>query len=194
MSDQSIAHLLAPLAALQSLIDRFDSGGIIIGGVAFSILAYPRFTADADAMLLLPMERLEELLIAARECGCTPRISDVEIFARKHRVVLLRHEQSGINIDISLGILPFESEAVKRSRIHEIHGVSLRLPSVEDLIIMKAVAHRQKDIIDIQALVEHHQKIDRAHIKETVMQFAEVLEMPELWTDIAPLILYSQSK
>ncbi len=189
MSDQSIAHLLAPLAALQSLIDHFDSGGIIIGGVAFSILAYPRFTADADAMLLLPLERLDELLITARECGFTPRINDIETFARKHRVLLLRHEQSGINIDISLGILPFESAAVKRSKIHVIHGLPLRLPSVEDLIIMKAVAHRQKDIIDIQALVEHHQQIDAAHIRETVLQFAEVLEMPELWADIAPFIL-----
>ncbi len=188
MSEHSITHLLAPLKALQSLIDRFDTGGVVIGAVACSILAYPRFTADADAMLLLPLERIGELLAAARECGCVPRIDAVEVFARKHRVVLLRHKESGINIDISLGILPFEIEAVKRSSMHQIHGISLRLPSVEDLIIMKAVAHRKKDIMDIESLAEHHQQIDRKRIREVIRQFAEVLEMPELWTDIEPLI------
>jgi len=190
MSDRSLAHLLSPLKALQSLIDRFDSDGIIIGGVALSILAYPRFTADVDAMLLLPVERIDELLAAAEEYGCRPRIGDVKSFARKHRVVLLHHVESGISIDISLGILPFEFEAVRGSKLHEIHGLNLRLPSVEDLIIMKAVAHRQKDLIDISALVEHHSEIDRARIQSTVMQFAEVLEMPELWTDIAPIFAH----
>ncbi len=74
----------------------------------------------------------------------------------KHRVLLLRHTKSSINIDISLGILPFEEELVERSSLHQVASISIRLPTTEDLIIMKAVAHRPQDLQDIRDLVEIH--------------------------------------
>ena len=43
---QDITPLLAPLAALQRLLARFDNQGIVIGGVAVSLLGKPRLTAD----------------------------------------------------------------------------------------------------------------------------------------------------
>jgi len=50
---------------------------------------------------------------------------------------------------------------------------------------MKAVAHRHQDMEDIQAVIERHPHLDRQRIRLWVQQFAEVLEAPELWTDIA---------
>lgn len=41
--------LLAPINALQRLFEIFDNQGVIIGGIAVSILGKPRLTADADA-------------------------------------------------------------------------------------------------------------------------------------------------
>jgi hypothetical protein len=82
-------------------------------------------------------------------------------------------------------MLPFETEAVERGRTFQIGALMVRLPTVEDLIVFKAVAHRPKDLWDIQALIESHPDLDRKRIKYWVRQFAEVLEMPELWTDIS---------
>jgi hypothetical protein len=62
------------------------------------------------------------------------------------------------------------------------------LPSPEDLIIFKAVAHRPKDLVDIQAIVENYSNLDRDRIRMWVKEFAEVLDMPELWDDIDELI------
>jgi hypothetical protein len=115
-----------------------------------------------------------------------PRITDAEEFARRYRVLLLRHEESGVNVDISLGTLPFEVEAVERSNVYEVGPLTIRLPTPEDLIIFKAVAHRPQDLIDIQALIESYPNLDRARIRHWVREFARVLEMPELWDDIAP--------
>jgi len=56
----------------------------------------------------------------------------------------------------------------------------------EGLIILKAVAHRFQDLLDIQALIEANPNLDRERIQSWVLQFAEALDMPELWTDIAP--------
>jgi hypothetical protein len=187
-SPNDLSPLLEPLAALQRLIDHFEARGIVIGGIAASLLGRPRLTADLDAMLLLSLDDLPDLIQAAQEEGLSPRIADAEAFARRNRVLLLRHQSSGTPVDISLGMLPFEVEAVERSAPYSIGPISVRLPSPEDLIIFKAVAHRPKDLLDIQAIVESHPDLDRERIQGWVAEFADAMEMPELWEDIDPLL------
>jgi hypothetical protein len=184
-SSNTLIPFLEPLAALQRLIDRFDAKGIIIGGIAASLLGRPRLTAGLDAMLLLSSDNLPDLIDAAKEEELLSRIDDAEVFARRNRVLLLRHRPSETNVDVSLGMLPFEVEAVERSILYPIGPISVRLPTPEDLIILKAVAHRPKDLLDIQAIIESHPDLDRERIERWVMEFARTLEMPELWEDIA---------
>lgn len=67
---------LSPLAALQRLFARFHDQGMIIGGIAVSMLGRPRFTADVDAVMLVSTEELPELMETAAHEGFVPRISD----------------------------------------------------------------------------------------------------------------------
>jgi len=147
---ESITPLLAPIQAIQNLLMQFHDRGVIIGGVAASLLGEPRYTVDLDAVFLLDLDDVPRLLVEAAKLGIEPRISDPFDFARKSRMLLLRHNPSGIDIDLSLGILPFEIEMVDRSKMVEIGAIKLRLPTPEDLIILKAFAHRPKDILDIR--------------------------------------------
>ena len=183
-----IIPMLAPLVAVQQLLERFDDQGLIMGGVAVSLLGKPRLTADIDALILLSIEDLPHLIAVATLEGLIPRLPDIESFARHHRVLLLHHQDSGINVDLSLGILPFEVEAVERSVLHDLGSVIIRLPTPEDLIIFKAVAHRPKDLLDIQSIIETHTNLDKERIRYWVGEFAQALEMPELWDDIAGLL------
>jgi hypothetical protein len=182
---EAVNPLLPPLAAVQRLLARFEERGLVIGGVAVSVMGKPRFTADVDAILILSIDDLPRLIDAAQQEGLVPRLSDAKDFARQHRMLLLRHEASDVNVDISLGMLPFEEEAVARGSVHELGTVSIRLPTVEDLVIFKAVAHRPKDLLDIQTLIEIHPDLDRKRIKHWVREFAKAFEMPEMWDDIA---------
>lgn len=58
----------------------------------------------------------------------------------------------------------------------------------EDLIILKAVAHRPKDMLDITNLIEIYPKLDHTRIEKWVREYAELMEMPELWTDLRKLL------
>ncbi|MBM3153202.1 MAG: nucleotidyl transferase AbiEii/AbiGii toxin family protein, partial [Chloroflexi bacterium] len=139
--------LLDALDALQQLLSRCGDRGVIIGGAAVSILGRARYTEDVDAMFLLSSKDLPGLLEAAEEAGIEPRIENAADFARKNRVLLLKHTPTDTSIDISLGALPFEEEMVERSTLYEVdEALQLRLPTPEDLIIMKAIAHRPKDL------------------------------------------------
>ena len=185
---ESLSPLLAPIQALQDLLSEFNDLGVIIGGVAASLLGAPRYTVDLDAVFILNLDDIPRLLNEAARRGIQPRISDPLGFAKKNRVLLLRHIASGIDIDISLGTLPFEIEMVERSSILEIGGVILRLPTPEDLIIMKAIAHRMKDLEDIRGIANNHPTLDRGRIQFWVKQFGEALDMIDLWQEIEKLL------
>lgn len=181
--------LLEPLEALQKLLSRFDDRGVIIGGTAVSMLGRARFTEDVDAMFLLSIQDIPNFLKVAKEEGIEPRIENAAEFARKSRVMLMKHVPSDTNIDISLGVMPFEQEMVERSVVHQIdEALQLRLPTPEDLIIMKAIAHRPKDLDDIRTIAEKYPQLDVKRIEKWVKAFGEVLETPDLWDLVKPLL------
>jgi hypothetical protein len=185
---ESLTPLLAPLLALQNLIQVFDDQGVIIGGVAASLLGTPRFTVDLDAVLMVSVQNIPDLLLEAERLGIEPRISDPIGFAHRTRVLLLRHIPSGTDIDISLASLPFEVEMVQRSIVVEISSLKLHLPTPEDLIILKAVANRPKDFEDIRAIAAGHPDLDQERVRYWVEQFGAALDLPDLWVNIQNLL------
>lgn len=176
------------MKAVLRLIRRVNDQGVIIGGVAASLLGRPRLTADVDVVILLSAEQLPVLMEMAMDEGLVPRISDAAEFARRHRVLLLRHQESGIPVDISLGILPFEKEMIERRQSILAGDLIVPVPRPEDMIILKAIAHRPVDLADIQAIAERHPDLDREYIRQWIEAFAEVLEVPDLWNQISSLL------
>jgi len=117
---QELQPLLEAVQALQRLIDGFEQQGMIIGGVAVGLLSKPRFTADADAVIFLSIVELEALVRAAEREGFAPRYSNLREFARAHRLLAFVHQSSGVHVDISLGAMPFEEEAIQRSQLMDV--------------------------------------------------------------------------
>lgn len=110
-------------------------------------------------------------------------------FAKQSRVLLLRHTGSAVSADISCGSLPFEKEMIERSYTLDIGGYSLRVPTPEDLIITKAVAHRPKDLVDIESILSVNPSLDLERIRYWMRQFADVLETPELLESLEKLLV-----
>jgi hypothetical protein len=184
--DNSLEPFRAAIESLQRLLHKFNDRGVIIGGVGF--LGKPRFTADIDAVFLLPTSDIAQFLKLAEAENILPRIPNAEEFARKSRVLLLRYKPTETDIDISLGILPFEQEMVERGSTRSFADLSIRLPTPEDLIIMKAVAHRPKDLEDIRTMADKYPDLDLQRIEKWVSSFGDALELPDLWGQIKVLL------
>ena len=188
VSQNKIRSLLGPLEALLNFLSSAGVRNLIIGGIAASLLGKPRFTADIDGLIFLPKGDVENFLKKAANYGLFPRIKRAAEFAQRSRVVLLKHKGSGVNIDLSLGSLPFEVEALGRGKVFKKGELKFRLPTPEDLIIMKAVAHRPIDMEDIRCILEVNPSLDFKRIKYWVKEFAKVLEMPEIFDDLKKLL------
>jgi plasmid stabilization system protein ParE len=53
---------------------------------------------------------------------------------------------------------------------------------------MKAVAHRPRDLDDIEAILAANPKLNLRRVRRWVREFAEALEMPEILTDLKTLL------
>ena len=192
-----LTDLTPLLAVLRNLVAWFKAGkvpGVLIGGMAASLLGRPRLTRDVDALVLVDEGRWADLLIAGAGYGFIPRRDDALAFAQETRVLLVRHQESSIDVDIIFGSLTFEKEAVARATWVELGGVRVPLPTPEDLIIMKAVAHRAQDLGDIEAIVAAHPKFNRRRVRRWVREFAVALAMPEILNDLEALLSQRQKQ
>ncbi|OGG56946.1 MAG: hypothetical protein A3F84_15545 [Candidatus Handelsmanbacteria bacterium RIFCSPLOWO2_12_FULL_64_10] len=185
---EPLRALFQAMKALQRSFKAVDDRGFIIGGVAASLLGRPRMTRDVDGVVLLGETPVETYLKAALKEGIEPRIEDVIGFFQQSKVLLLRHIASGVDIDVSAGLLQFEQEAFKRSVLVRFGGQRFRLPAPEDLIILKAVACRPKDYEDIRGIIAAHSDLDYSRIELWVKEFAQVLEAPEVWTGLQDVL------
>lgn len=183
-----LAPLLDALGDLSAWFLEQQVPGAVIGGVAASLLGRPRLTRDVDALVLIDEAKWEDFLSAGERFGFRPRLPDALEFARKARVLLMRHEPSGIDADVAFGNLPFEQEAVGKAIWVEIGGVRIPLPAPEDLIIMKAVAHRPRDMSDIESILDVHLNLDVERIERWVSEFSSALDMPEIVRDMESLL------
>lgn len=184
----------ATLGALVRWLRSEDVPGLIIGGIAASLLGRPRFTRDVDVLILLEEHRWGRFLNAGSRFGFLPRIEDALVFARQSRIFLVRHKPSGVDVDISLAALPFEEESIAQVRWTKVGKLSLPLPTPEDLIIMKAVAHRPQDMADIKALLDANHRVNFRRIRRWVKEFSSALDMPDILSDLESLLRRSRTK
>jgi predicted nucleotidyltransferase len=102
--------------------------------------------------------------------------------------LLLRYQPGGVDVDISLGALPFEDEVIERSTWIRAGNVRIRLASAEDLVIMKAVAGRPRDMMDIENVIRANPDLDVERIRRWVREFSAVLDMPEIHSNLEILL------
>jgi hypothetical protein len=182
------ASLQAALADLSKWLEVARIPSMIIGGIAASALGRPRLTQDIDALAIVPETEWANTIDSASPYGIVPRIEGALEFAHRCRVLLLRHTGSGIDVDVIFGGLPFERAAVEKSAAHHIGSLQVRLPRVEDLLVMKAIARRPKDVEDIRGLLAAHPQANVAEARRWIKEFSIAMSMSDMLEEFDRLV------
>jgi len=133
-----------------------------------------------DALVWGLDERLEELATLLVKHGFRSLTAEQLRLAPATRL-LHTVWQGQIVVDFMLGLVPFERETLDHATSMELdHGITAQVASPEDLVIMKLIASREKDITDVIALKELYPDLDRHRIRAIVTDYAEVLERPDI--------------
>jgi len=167
-------NLIDALIAFQSLMDKAGVSYMAIGGIAVSVWGEPRLTRDIDIKVLINREDRSRLLEILKTY--TPLNEDPDESFRRHGVAFYR-DPEGVRIDVMLADTIFDEIAIKRScEVSIAADKTIRVCSVEDLIIYKMLSTRLKDRADIESIIQKQgDHLDIGYIEDWLMQFEEAL-------------------
>ncbi len=174
-----MSSLEKALRSLSTYLEERALAYMVIGGVANLAWGMPRSTFDIDVTVWVPAGT-EPALIAGLCATFTALPAEPEKFALETRVLPL--EVEGFRVDLILGQLPYEEQAIRRARLMDMGGgVRVRMCSPEDLIVHKILSERPQDLEDVRGIVRAQEKtLDRAYLDPLVHGLAVDLARPAI--------------
>ena len=173
--------LTRALGELAPVLERYSGHSLLIGGIAVIAHGVPRVTRDIDIAFAGAEVALSSLAAELALAGFVFRIEGGLAFAAESQVLLLRHTQTGVEVDVSLAWLPFEMEAMAAASSMKVSGVVLPVAQPEDLVIYKAIAWRPQDQQDVERLLFlHGSRMNFVRIRRHVRELGEAMEQDRL--------------
>ena len=169
--------VLAGLAQVVVALRREGRRFALVGGVAVSVRAEPRFTRDLDLALMTENDRdLEGLVLTLRGDGYEP-IALVEHEARGRLATARLASRSGLIVDLLAASSGIEDVVVGRATDVDIPGVgNVHVARAEELLALKVLAvtpARRKDEIDAVSLILANPALDLDSVREDLRLIRE---------------------
>lgn len=136
------------------------------GATAFGFHAEPRGTLDVDMKVFVAADAPEATLEALAEHGIRFDFAKALEAIKTSGDLFLAHR--GCRLDLSI---PLQEAASHRTRQIDLLGKRVPILSAEDLIVLKLLFNRHKDIVDIERLMEvSAQSLDRDYIRHWLVE------------------------
>lgn len=171
-----VGHLEKALESVARFIAAARAPSTVIGGIAVIAHGVARFTSDIDVAVVIDPSQAHRLLAAAASAGLTPRIDGAEQFAEQNMVLLLRHQATGVEVDVSFAMQAFEVEAARSAIRRKLGSVVLPITPLEALLVYKMVAGRPQDIDDVTSLLARGEAFDAEDVTRTLRELDAVLD------------------
>lgn len=139
------------------------------GAIANLLWGVPRSTRDVDLLLAVPRIQLPKVIESLLGLGCQGDCQRALKDSLEQYCVRLSYE--GILVELFLPYLPYHQEVMRRRVRREIDGVQLWFVTPEDLVLLKLLFYRTKDIADIKAILATQKgKLDVGYLNTTLEQ------------------------
>ena len=144
---------------------------MVIGGQAVLLYGEPRFTRDVDITLGVGPDRLSDLLSLAQSMGWRVLVEKPEEFVQRTLVLPLVDAESGFRIDLIFSYSPYERQAMERVHRVRMGKAMVRFAAAEDVVVLKVVAGRPRDLEDVRTILLKNCELDLAYIRDWLAEF-----------------------
>lgn len=174
------------LLALKDIVDWLEKQQIpymIFGGIANTLYGNPRQTFDIDIKISIPSNKEKSDFIE--------HLRNVAVLLPAHPMQFI--DETGVlpvtlhdvRIDFVFAQLPFEKQAIERSRNELFFSVPMKVCTVEDFILQKAVSTRRKDWDDIETVIDIQKNaLDWPYLLEHCRELSDFLNDSTIVTRI----------
>jgi len=171
---------VAALAELGAVFATLGVDWYLFGAQAALIYGAARVTADVDVTVRLGKVSTTRLATSLKRHGFTLRVDDPS-FVRTTRVLPILHVSTSVPADLVLAGPGLEDAFLERAVTHELGGISVPVASAEDLIVMKILAGRDKDLDDVAAiLAARGAELDKRSVSKTLTMVEAALGQSDL--------------
>jgi hypothetical protein len=168
------------LAALGGALSEARVRWYVFGAQAAILHGAARLTADVDVTVEDVARPSQSLVPALERAGFALRVPDADAFVDRTRMIPLLHLSSGLPLDVVLAGPGLEERFFARAIERQVEGVAVPVASAEDLVVMKVLAGRAKDLEDVVAVLAANPDLDLALVRETLRDLEGALAQSDL--------------
>jgi hypothetical protein len=152
------------------ILERLNLTYAVIGGIAVRAYGIPRPTFDIDFTLAIPRERLPEFFNSVEEHGYTVpdsyRSGWVDLVADMPLVKVRCYIQGqGVDVDVFLAENDYQREILARRSLVETPDGDVWLASPEDIVLLKLLASRGRDLSDVNDILFTQGTLDDEYLR-----------------------------
>jgi len=166
-------------AALGKVFDRLGVRWYVFGAQAAILYGAARFTEDIDVTVELGTLETSMLVSELKDAGFSPRLDDPD-FIHQTRVIPVLHATTKTPLDIVLAGPGIEELFFDGARRIEVGGELVPVASPEDLVVMKVLAGRPKDLEDVVAVLAAQDPFDEKRARWLLSLLQQALDQTDL--------------
>lgn len=164
--------------AIEDAVSIFEALNVpyaLMGGIAVRVYGIPRATYDVDFTAAIPHERRSEFFQKVQSFGYTvpepylagwlDRVGGMPLV--KFRLFLA---DRSIDIDIFLAESSYQHSLLNRRKWTKLNGLDAWLVTPEDLVLLKLVANRPRDLADVGDVLFMQGQLDVAYLRHWASQ------------------------
>ena len=183
------SHIGDVLAALGTCFDSLGVRWYLFGAQAAIFHGVARLTADVDVTVLPELHSTGRLASVMEANGFRLRVSATDDFVARTRVLPFVHSATRLPVDVVLAGPGIEEQFLDRAQFHVLEGVRVPIATVEDLVTMKILAGRPKDLDDAKGMLRaRSEEIDLDHVRRMLQLLEEALSQSDLIPQLEQLI------
>ena len=153
-------------AAISAKLFKSKIRHAVSGAVAMATYGVVRATKDLDILVVAPQVRLPEVFAIVRERGFHGEDAEMLRGLRENGYAELT--AGPVRVEILGPVLPYHRTLPDRAVPVEISGTRVPIVSLEDLVVLKMLWRRPKDIPDIHSLLAASRDFDAGYVRSTL--------------------------
>ena len=166
-----MSELERTLFEITSLLTQSGYEYAVMGGLAVRVHSIPRPTHDVDLTITIDRSDLPKLFSSLQQLGHTIPESyqqgwvDVVGGMPLIKIRTYMSESNGVDIDLFLNETDFQKSYLARRIEVTIGKRSLWVVTPEDLILLKLLASRPRDLLDVADILFTQGQLDEAYLR-----------------------------
>jgi Nucleotidyl transferase AbiEii toxin, Type IV TA system len=173
------------LAELRQALARLGVRWYLFGAQAAILYGVDRLTADVDVTVDPGPHPTARLVAGLGGAGFELRVADVGGFVDATRILPLVHRGTRIPVDVVLAGPGLEELFFARAEERDIGGVRVPVASAEDLVTMKVLAGRPRDLDDMVSMLRTRgDTLDLDRVRTTLGLLEKALERRDLLPEL----------